>query len=714
MNTRLPLEERSISQIFLENTNTKYVIPIYQRNYAWGDVQIKALIEDVYDSWKKDSDRPYYIGTLVTYDRGNDVFEVIDGQQRLTTTYIILKVLIHEFGIKLNITSQLTYSARQLAANTLLSLGQKNHDKSVEEIATGYKIAKGAIEQKTFDDKSNNFNNFVNYLLHKVHIIHYKVPKDVDLNHYFEVMNSRGEQLESHEIVKSRFNNVLNDEERSVFNRIWEACSEMNLYIQQTFADKTVFGNKLDSFIIAEFADIDTLTDNEDSGKKSIQDLLLLQPTTTVEQIEEERNDKFQSIIDFPNFLLIVLKLTCIQEGIDVKVILDDKELLKHFDEVLTNKNDDEKKAIAKKFAYNLLKAKYLLDNFIVHHTADDEKELKNPWKLQYYYKENDRNKYTLSLAKDDKTQTELQHILSMLEVTFTPKQRKNYLLYCLLYLFDSNNMPLDIRLEENDAQNKMVDYLKFLQNLTEKYFYDVYLWGELNSSNQPQPDAFDTAILEENKFNWVRTTRDDNPKDRFKTIYEQGSANIPLYVFNYMDYILWKKYADNLKGKKLKKGDDDLDSFFKELGCSYFDLNFFYMFYFTRTRKSLEHFYPQANAIDEENNPDRLSHKAINCFGNFAMIGAEANSSGSNWSPRAKLDHYFPYINSDTNSDTTPSKINNVSVASIKFRIMAQMCNDNIGLKPTGQEWMRDEINAHQEAMLNILFPANKSADKA
>ena len=705
MNTRLPLEERSISQIFLEYTNTKYVIPIYQRNYAWGDVQIKALIEDVYDSWKKDSDRPYYIGTLVTYDRGNDVFEVIDGQQRLTTTYIILKVLIHEFNIKRQITSQLTYSARQLAANTLLSLGQKNHDKSVEEIATGYKIAKGAIVQKTFP-KPDGFNNFVNYLLHNVHIIHYKVPKDVDLNHYFEVMNSRGEQLESHEIVKSRFNNVLDDNERSVFNRVWEACSEMNLYIQQTFADKTIFGNHLDSFKIAEFAEIPTLKDNEDSGKKSIQDLLLLQPTTAVEQIEEERNDKFQSIIDFPNFLLIVLKLTCIQEGINVKVILDDKELLEHFDKVLTNKNDKEKKAIAKKFAYNLLKAKYLLDNFIVHHTADDDKELKNPWKLQYYYKENDKNKYTLSLAKDDKTQTELQHILSMLEVTFTPKQRKNYLLYCLLYLFDSNNMPLDISLKKtSDAQSKKADYLKFLQNLTEKYFYDVYLWGELNSSNQPQPDAFDSAILEGGKLNWIRTTRDGNPKDKFNTIYEQGSANIPLYVFNYMDYILWKKYADNLKGKKLKKGDNDLDKFFKELGCSYFDLNFFFMFYFTRTRKSLEHFYPQANAVDEENNPDRLSHKEINCFGNFAMIGAEANSSGSNWSPRAKLDHYFP----DTNSDTTPpSKINNVSVASIKFKIMAQMCNDNIKNKHKGQEWMRGEIKAHQDAMLNILFPTN------
>ena len=43
----------------------------------------------------------------------------------------------------------------------------------------------------------------------KVHIIHYQVPKDIDLNHYFEIMNSRGEQLEKHEIEKARLMSVL-------------------------------------------------------------------------------------------------------------------------------------------------------------------------------------------------------------------------------------------------------------------------------------------------------------------------------------------------------------------------------------------------------------------------------------------------------------------------------------------------------------------------
>ena len=112
--TVFPLEERSIYQIYLESQETKtYVIPVYQRNYAWEEDEITALIKDVYDSYKN-AKETYYIGTLVTYKRGDNIYEVIDGQQRLTTIYIILKVL----GIK-EIRNKLTYGARKISASTI-------------------------------------------------------------------------------------------------------------------------------------------------------------------------------------------------------------------------------------------------------------------------------------------------------------------------------------------------------------------------------------------------------------------------------------------------------------------------------------------------------------------------------------------------------------------------------------------------------------------
>ena len=80
------LKECSVKDIYYVNsgTVTYYKIPIYQRNYAWERDEISALIKDIYDSMV--IDKPiYYIGTLVTFKRDENVFEVIDGQQRLTT-----------------------------------------------------------------------------------------------------------------------------------------------------------------------------------------------------------------------------------------------------------------------------------------------------------------------------------------------------------------------------------------------------------------------------------------------------------------------------------------------------------------------------------------------------------------------------------------------------------------------------------------------------
>jgi hypothetical protein len=110
-----------------------------------------------------------------------------------------------------------------------------------------------------------------------------------------------------------------------------------------------------------------------------------------------------------------------------------------------------------------------------------------------------------------------------------------------------------------------------------------------------------------------------------------------------------------------------------------------------------LEHYYPQAKAGEGKD----LSDEVINCFGNFAMIGAEANSSGSNWDPKTKLEHY-----SDAKSDQ-------VSVASLKFKIMMQRCKDNYTNmlngeveRKAGMEWNAEDIEVHQQKMLGLLFP--------
>ena len=68
---------------------SRYLVPMYQRNYAWGEGEINQLIQDVLDYQQQKPNQTYYIGTLVVFERPDGHFEVIDGQQRFTTLTLL-------------------------------------------------------------------------------------------------------------------------------------------------------------------------------------------------------------------------------------------------------------------------------------------------------------------------------------------------------------------------------------------------------------------------------------------------------------------------------------------------------------------------------------------------------------------------------------------------------------------------------------------------
>lgn len=656
----LPLRELSINDLYNSEKAT-YEVPIYQRNYAWEKDEISTLIQDVYDAYSTQK-QTYFIGTLVSFHKGDQVYEVIDGQQRLTTINLLLRAL----GVSLN--NKLTYRARKKSNDTIQSIPDFMIDEKDNGIVNGFKYAGNSIKEIVPETEKDKFKN---YFLHHVHLIHYQVPKDIDLNHYFEIMNSRGEQLEKHEIIKARLIEKLNDEDKAKFNSIWESCSDMNVYIQQKYQKSSIFGNTLCDFVVSDFDALPLVDAKLNTFEiKKIIDL----KGEGMQQEDEDKIDTFQPIIDFSNFLLIVLKITRIDEieFNPTSFNLDDKELIHEFDKIQIDSE------FAKKFGYYLLKAKFLLDNYLVHHSNEDDSIENNPWKLQYWQKEGTKKGYLKNLNEENDIQNKLVQLLSMFEVSFTARQRKNYLFYCLLYL---------IRSGEKDVSN----YLKFVSGLAEKYFKDVYLVADnLNEINTPKPGSFDDTVLRGNELD----IKPYNNVCDFNSIYGDGtfkSKGIPLFVFNYLDYKLWEKYADELRGEKKKEGSKERTDFFEKFGCSDFGLKVFEQFYFSRTRRSLEHYFPQANASGESGVPNQ---EQINCLGNYAMIGSEANSSGSNWSPKTKLDHYLD----------DSGKIKLVSVASIKFMIMMQKCKDNQYTRKVGAEWLFDDIIEHQNKMLELL----------
>src|SRR5699024_2550580 len=215
------LVEMSVNELF--NESARYIIPIYQRNYAWSNIEREQLLQDI-----RDAEQEYFLGSLVVYERDDAVYEVIDGQQRLTTLFMLLAALKKNPPFK-----SLMFEARRKSNRTLekISNGSTDFD---EEFYTKELFDALNHFKKEVDSDSEIINKLQNTKLLRI-----IVPKDTDLNHYFEIMNTRGEQLEAHEIVKARLmSNIVGEEaqeKRSVFSKVWDACSHMEKYVQMSF-----------------------------------------------------------------------------------------------------------------------------------------------------------------------------------------------------------------------------------------------------------------------------------------------------------------------------------------------------------------------------------------------------------------------------------------------------------------------------------------------
>lgn len=209
----------TIEQLFSENSH--YIIPIYQRNYAWGAPEIEQLIRDIADASEHRAEQKYFLRSLVVYVRDNTdsahpgkvIYETIDGQQRHTTLSILLAYLtnvVHCSEQELSrLHLNLGFDSRPKSTKTLQNLFKPAEDFDPEEpsIRAAFTVIERYFENPT---PPIDIPEFFQYLLKHVTILRVAVPKDTDLNHYFEIMNNRGEQLEKHEVLKANLMSVFN------------------------------------------------------------------------------------------------------------------------------------------------------------------------------------------------------------------------------------------------------------------------------------------------------------------------------------------------------------------------------------------------------------------------------------------------------------------------------------------------------------------------
>ncbi|MFM9948134.1 MAG: DUF262 domain-containing protein [Saprospiraceae bacterium] len=465
--------------------NNRYSVPRYQRNYAWTEEHIKQLIDDVLDNANQPqgSIKPYYLGTLVVFPRHQSnglLYEVIDGQQRLTTLTLLASYTtfkernendetMHWFSdINLDFESRKRSSETLNAAHngSFHNAGNKIrlHVRYTKEIVDAYEIIQRVLPERC-REKNIDEKKFADYFLGYVRICRVGVPEDTDLNHYFEIMNSRGEQLEKHEVLKARMLNKLSIDDQLVFNQIWEACSDLEKYIQYGFEKsirEELFGKNWDRFLPEtrkKLYDLlkshsDRLNKTSESNGLTLNDLILgsskagekdgkKEKDKDKDKDKEEDPERFSSIINFQNFLPHALSIF-LNNG---AVPLDDKQLLDSFN---LSENMGAKNIMD--FSYALLKIRFLFDqNIIKRDATEDERE----WSLKLLHQTDQGNpSYRHSFSKDDQgdgLQRQITLLQSMFHVSVPSRPYKYWLQGTLKFLYETGDL----------TASRFRDYLK-------------------------------------------------------------------------------------------------------------------------------------------------------------------------------------------------------------------------------------------------------------
>ena len=556
-----------------------YAIPLYQRNFSWTYDEIEQLLNDVADAYQEKRDN-YYIGTLVVNEE-NGLFKIIDGQQRTTALNLIALVLKNEFNFDKLEAVNLTFPARRRSNENIqnLFINEKISEDDENELTRGYRHAKDALK-KVLGERQLEPQSFVDYLFDNVIIFRSILPEDLDLNLYFERFNSRGEQLEAHEILKAQMMAKFGTDQEMAqkFARIWDACAEFDKPVASQFkmrrkrADdfqerERIFGWHFTNYL---FHNIYNDIDFHQNERRKLSDILGKKINEKNIEVEKDFGD-YTTIIDFPTFLLHVL---AIAEGKKTDEIqLDDKKLLALFD----IKNKDKTWVI--EFSEFLLRIKHIFDNYIVRNSnMDSSSRNKDEWFLQkgtyYEYQPNGKAKehyiveerFTKNTFSDSEINQNIILLQSMFAVTFTANRDSRWLYEILQFLFEN--------IEELNDQEFAIRFKDFLEKMAVRY-------------------AEGRLFTEED------------------IIKKYG--DIPVYAFNFIDYILWKNREE--LGREYK-------------GVKFDHFKFAY-------RRSIEHWFPQHPNSDER--VEKMDDQFLHSFGNLCIITDSQNSKFGNLVPSAK-----------------------------------------------------------------------------
>ena len=198
-------DELKITKI-KELLNMDLTLPSYQRPYSWSVKSTNTLFMDTYGAFKDGIDE-YRLGSVILHKEGFGKYNIVDGQQRVTTLSILLYCLDYK-----------RHSMLKEEYSTL----------SNDTIVTNF----GVLDRRIKELPDNERQRYKEYLLNQCTTVQIVTDSEQEAFQFFDSQNSRGKELAPHDLLKSYHLREMNDEEENQKIRIinqWENVNQDDL-----------------------------------------------------------------------------------------------------------------------------------------------------------------------------------------------------------------------------------------------------------------------------------------------------------------------------------------------------------------------------------------------------------------------------------------------------------------------------------------------------
>lgn len=356
------------------NENLTFSIPLYQRLFAWGDKQVKGLLDDLFEHFKL-GDSPYYLGMLSCINNKGK-YDLIDGQQRFTVM-TLMGIVLRQYYSRWNDfilegkrvgfiarTKDKEYLAAKIAGTATPEKNAKMEQALgvIQDFMNNSEFFCEDSEKGIFAERVYKYLSFYFSVLP-----HEYLNEPTSLNKYFEAMNAHGKSLEQHEILKVEL--MRGEPDKEYLTKVWNAVSEMGRPIirrnsedepieeyRQTY-QKALWLCRNEEYDRVFNQYCSTSYDGENND--TIGAIKPEKPQPVFPFTQDETSDK--SIISFPEFLLLVLD---INQQLNGKYSFYRKDLITAFKEF--------KIKDIRQFYHDLLYCRLLLDYYVI--TKEDGK----------------------------------------------------------------------------------------------------------------------------------------------------------------------------------------------------------------------------------------------------------------------------------------------------------------------------------------------------